>query len=134
MRKRNVKDQRIKCPECIYRAAKFSEYACDYAGITGHTRRAVPPERCKHFEPGKPLAGTRGEKPKGRPICINPVRRRTRYDWEKAKRLYDQKWSDPKIADAMGCRVQSVREWRKREKLPPWPRSEQIMTRKTAAT
>lgn len=124
---------KIRCPECIYRAAKFSEYACDYAGITGHTRRAVPPERCKHFEPGKPLAGARGEKPKGRPICINPVRRRTRYDWEKAKRLYDQKWSDPKIADAMGCRVQSVWEWRKREKLPPWPRSEQVMARKGAA-
>jgi len=35
---------KIRCPECRYRAAKFSDYTCDYAGITGHTRRAVPPE------------------------------------------------------------------------------------------
>ena len=55
-----------------------------------------------------------------------------RYDWEKAKRLYDQKWSDTKIAEAMGCRVQSVREWRKREKLPAWPCSVQVMARKAA--
>ena len=37
--------------------------------------------------------------------------------------LYDQKWSDSKIAAAMGCDVNSVFAWRKREKLPPWPRS-----------
>ena len=45
---------KIRCPECRYRAAKFSDYTCDYAGITGHTRRAVPPERCRHFEPEQP--------------------------------------------------------------------------------
>jgi len=44
--------------------------------------------------------------------------------------LYDQKWSDSKIAAAMGCDVNSVFAWRKREKLPPWPRSEQIVARK----
>lgn len=67
---------------------------------------------------------------KGPAIAINPSRRRTRYDWEKAKMLYDQKWSDSKIAAAMGCDVNSVFAWRKREKLPPWPRSEQIVARK----
>ena len=123
--------KRIKCPECIYRAAKFAEYACDYAGITGHTRRAVPPERCKHFEPGKIREEMRGERPKGPALSINPSRRRSRYDWEKAKKLYNQKWSDRKIADAMGCRVQSVREWRKREKLLPWPYSEQVKAGKS---
>ena len=40
--------------------------------------------------------------------------------------LYDQKWSDSKIAAAMGCDVNSVFAWRKREKLPPWPRSVKI--------
>lgn len=25
---------KIRCPECRYRAAKFSDYTCDYAGIT----------------------------------------------------------------------------------------------------
>ena len=73
---------------------------------------------------------SRRAKPKGPAIAINPSRRRTRYDWEKAKMLYDQKWSDSKIAAAMGCDVNSVFAWRKREKLPPWPRSEQIVARK----
>ena len=85
---------KIRCPECRYRAAKFSDYTCDYAGITGHTRRAVPPERCRHFEPEQPLEAAKRAKPKGPAIAINPSRRRTRYDWEKAKMLYDQKWSD----------------------------------------
>ena len=119
--------KRIRCPECIYRAAKFSEYACDFAGITGHTRRAVPPERCRHFETEQPPEAAKRAKPKGPAIAINPSRRRTRYDWEKAKTLYDQKWSDSKIATAMGCDVNSVLAWRKREKLPPWPRSVQVM-------
>ncbi|MFR4088489.1 MAG: terminase gpP N-terminus-related DNA-binding protein [Dysosmobacter sp.] len=48
----------------------------------------------------------------------------------KGKKLYDQKWSDRKIADAMGCRVQAVLMWRKREKLASWPQSEQIKARK----
>lgn len=121
---------KIRCPECRYRAAKFSNYTCDYAGITGHTRRAVPPERCRHFEPEQPPEAAKRAKPKGPAIAINPSRRRTRYDWEKAKMLYDQKWSDSKIAAAMGCGVNSVFAWRKREKLPPWPRSEQIAARK----
>lgn len=121
---------KIRCPECRYRAAKFSDYTCDYAGITGHTRRAVPPERCRHFEPEQPLEAAKRAKPKGPAIAINPSRRRTRYDWEKAKTLYDQKWSDSKIAAAMGCDVNSVLAWRKREKLPPWPRSVQIVARK----
>lgn len=88
---------KIRCPECRYRAAKFSDYTCDYAGITGHTRRAVPPERCRHFEPEQPPEAAKRAKPKGPAIAINPSRRRTRYDWEKAKMLYDQKWSDSKI-------------------------------------
>ena len=110
---------KIRCPECRYRAAKFSDYTCDYAGITGHTRRAVPPERCRHFEPEQPLEAAKRAKPKGPAIAINPSRRRTRYD--------------SKIATAMGCDVNSVLAWRKREKLPPWPRSVQIVARKTAA-
>ena len=92
---------KIRCPECRYRAAKFSDYTCDYAGITGHTRRAVPPERCRHFEPEQPPEAAKRVKPKGPAIAINPSRRRTRYDWEKAKMLYDQKWSDSKIAAAV---------------------------------
>lgn len=91
------------------------------------------PERCRHFEPEQPLEAAKRAKPKGPAIAINPSRRRTRYDWEKAKTLYDQKWSDSKIATAMGCDVNSVLAWRKREKLPPWPRSVQIVARKTAA-
>ena len=85
--------------------------------------------------PNEPLTleAAKRAKPKGPAIAINPSRRRTRYDWEKAKTLYDQKWSDSKIATAMGCDVNSVLAWRKREKLPPWPRSVQIVARKTAA-
>ena len=26
---------KIRCPECRYRAAKFSDYTCDYAGDHG---------------------------------------------------------------------------------------------------
>lgn len=121
---------RCKCASCIFRAAENMDYLCDFALLTGHTRQAVPPELCEHFEPGEPLESKRNARTKGPGIAINPSRRKTRYDWEKAKKLYDQKWSDPKIADAMGCRVQAVLMWRKREKLASWPQSEQIKVRK----
>lgn len=123
---------KVRCRECIYRAIGQRFYACDYAWITGRTRWAVPPEQCRHFQAGPPIQRDPNGRPRGAAIAINPSRRKTRYDWEKAKRLYNQKWSDPKIADAMGCRVQSVLEWRKRENLPPWPCSEQVKARKGA--
>ena len=47
---------KIRCPGCRYRAAPTAGYLCDYAGITGKTRRCVPPEKCRHFEPGESIA------------------------------------------------------------------------------
>ena len=42
-----------KCGECIYRAHKYAPYSCNYATITGKTRKAVPPEKCRKFKAGE---------------------------------------------------------------------------------
>ena len=119
---------KIRCPECRYRAAKFSDYTCDYAGITGHTR----PSR-------RSGAGILSRSSRRRPQSVRSRKGPPSLSTQavggpgttgRRLMLYDQKWSDSKIAAAMGCDVNSVLAWRKREKLPPWPRSVQIVARK----
>lgn len=121
---------KIRCPECRYRAAKFSDYTCDYAGITGHTRRPSRRSGAGILSRSSRRRPQSVRSRKGPPSPSTQAVGGPRYDWEKAKMLYDQKWSDSKIAAAMGCDVNSVLAWRKREKLPPWPRSVQIVARK----
>ena len=115
----------IRCPACRYRAAPTAGYLCEYAGITGHTRGAVPPEKCKHFEPGKAIApmnraGWNGE---AKPTVQDRTARKRghpRYDWEKGRELYDRGYNDDRIAEELGCSPRTVEEWRRRHHLPAW--------------
>lgn len=50
-----------------------------------------------------------------------------RYDWDKAKVLYKQGFTDPTIAEALGASPTAVFQWRKKEGLLPnrkWRRHE----------
>lgn len=48
-----------------------------------------------------------------------PKRKRTpRYDWTRARTLYDAGKSDREIAEVIGCTPPAVRDWRRREELP----------------
>ena len=40
------------------------------------------------------------------------------YDWDRALTLYDRGFTDAQIADAIGCKWQTVVKWRRREGLP----------------
>ena len=103
----------VRCAQCIYRAGPYAGYTCDYAAITGHTRKAVPASRCRHFQEGDAVKRPKVDPDGG----IKGQRRYTRYDWSKAKPLYDAGMTDKEISRAMGCSYQAVFDWRHREGL-----------------
>ena len=41
-----------------------------------------------------------------------------KYDWEKARQLYDQGWNDGQISREIGCTPHTVCGWRQKEGLP----------------
>ena len=50
-------EKKEKCDQCVFRS-RFPAYKCNFASLMGHTRKAVPPEKCAHF-----IAGERMETP-----------------------------------------------------------------------
>lgn len=42
-----------RCAQCVYRAAELAQNRCDYAVVTGRTRRAQPAASCTFFQAGK---------------------------------------------------------------------------------
>lgn len=132
---------RIKpdCDTCMYRAENRI-WKCNYETITGHTRLAVPANRCKHYKEGPVMRATTFElmekvrRAEGREdkmkhhkdLMPEPVVRQKkerkreqkpkepRYDWEKAQALYEAGKNDAEIARELGCTANSVRLWRKR--------------------
>lgn len=123
-----------KCDGCVFHAGAGAANRCDYAALTGWTRKAEPPERCTHRIEGKRLE-TREEanrlldsqaktpKKKEPAKATKEIRR---IDWELGRKLYDEKQSDAEIAEALGCTSSAVTGWRKRRGLPPnhtkgWP-------------
>lgn len=109
----------VRCAQCIYRAGPYAGYTCDYAAITGHTRKAVPASRCRHFQEGDPVRRPPAETDGGIRRPEAPQKRRKRYDWSQAKPLYDAGKTDKEIARDMGCSYQAVFDWRHREGLLP---------------
>lgn len=125
-----------RCERCIYRSAPGMPYRCNYAAITGHTRKAVPPGRCRKFREGERIDPDKREPrstpDKKREACApeqkarNGMPRRQqrtpgpkpKYDWEEARRLYGQGANDGQIGRALGCRPQLVCAWRRRWGLP----------------
>lgn len=108
------------CKTCVYRAVNRM-WLCNYETVTGHTRKAVPAKRCKHFKAGPPIQNSsfdlmeklrraeNAEKPK------KPGQ--GKYDWALAKQLYDAGKNDAEISRELGCTANTVRLWRGRNKL-----------------
>ena len=107
-----------KCRKCIYGSGR-TDYLCNYAGVTGQTRKAQPPEVCKYFRPKKkgepPMLAVAARRETGYKIKERPKK----YDWDRAKDLYDAGLKDGQIARELGCRIQAVYLWRKRVNRPP---------------
>lgn len=111
------------CSTCIYRAVNRA-WKCNYETVTGHTRKAVPASRCADYREGNPeknsplellekLRRAEKEEKKRKPRGV-----KEKYDWDIAKRLYDEGKNDGEIARVMGCTPGVVRQWRNRNKLP----------------
>lgn len=113
-----------RCGKCVFRAKPLAQNTCDYFAITGHTRKAVPPEKCRNFREGERIDPER----KGIVIDQSPLlnsRKRApgggakpKYDWAKARKLYEQGLNDGEIGRAIGCRCHAVFSWRKKNHLP----------------
>lgn len=97
-----MQSKKDKCRSCCYRTRPGLMYKCDYASMTGHTRLAVPPNKCKHYKPEGDV----------------PVRKtRARPDWKAAMVFYEQGMNDAEIAGRLGCSHFTVQSWRHRNKL-----------------
>ena len=113
-----------RCGKCVFRAKPLAQHTCDYFAITGHTRKAVPPEKCRNFREGERID------PERKGIVIDqspPLESRKRapgggakpkYDWAKARKLYEQGLNDGEIGRAIGCGCHAVFSWRKKNNLP----------------
>lgn len=130
-----------RCKTCIYRAAEWAAYGCDYVYLTGKTRHAVPVEECKSYQKGKRLkiprnalgakkeGGGEGELTKPRKEQTPKERTETKprkkpgpkwkYDWERAWSCYEAGYSDRQIGEKIGTRKETVAAWRRRNNLPP---------------
>ena len=112
---------KAKCDRCVYQAQPGADYLCNYFGITGHTRLAVPPEKCRHFREGERIERPRRrtELPE-RPAVKqrNAGRSHPRYDWERGKDLYERGLTDGEIAKELGCDTNTVHRWRRKLGLP----------------
>lgn len=118
--------KKVKCERCVFRAQASAGYRCDYCAITGHTRLAVPPEKCLHFQKGERI--DRSEE-KAAPLGVEALRtmgrqsRKSRggskpkYDWERGRQLYAQGKNDREIGKELGCDPHTVYLWRKKSGL-----------------
>lgn len=115
-----------RCGKCRYRAKRTDGYRCNYCLITGHTRRAAPPERCRYFRAGNRIEPKSAEADRLRAVIREKEKRprapgagaKPRFDWDEARRLYDRGANDGEIGRVLGCRPQTVKSWRKRRGLP----------------
>ena len=111
------------CKTCIFRAKENSLHRCDYASVTGHTRKAQDPEKCTYYRKGKRIE--QGEYRLLEEVLNAPKQKRAKgagkkpvYDWEKAMKLYRQGKNDGQISRVLGCGPSAVYGWRKQRKLP----------------
>lgn len=112
-----------KCRRCVYRARPGAGYQCDYATVTGHTRRAVPPAKCRKFREGKRIAIPKEEMTEIKEPQKKEKRRgggsAPRIDWDRGRELYGQGKSDVQIGEALKCDRHTVYLWRKTQGMPP---------------
>ncbi|WP_298032164.1 helix-turn-helix domain-containing protein [uncultured Dysosmobacter sp.] len=109
--------EKVRCGSCIYGAGPLNIFRCNYAGLTGRTRKGQPPENCTYFRPGRrletPEEAARWQKARQK----EAKRRRNSPDWEKGGDLYRQGQNDGEIARALGCSRGAVLQWRRRNGL-----------------
>ena len=109
-----------RCDKCVFRMEPGKLWKCNYEGVTGHTRKAQPADKCTFFIEGPRIEDrhkltdrlrTMDEKrPKGGA--------KQKYDWTIAEKLYAKRANDGEISRAVGCPVHTVLSWRKRNNLP----------------
>ena len=106
--------RRARCERCAFQAPEGADYRCDYCAITGRTRLAVPPEKCRHFQAGKRIGRCR-EKPE--PSSADRAKAggpKPKYDWGRGRALYDQGKNDREISRVLGCDPHTVYQWRRK--------------------
>lgn len=111
-------EKKEKCDQCVFRSRVFA-YRCNFAYLTGHTRKAVPPEACKDF-----IAGGRLETPEEAKALWETMEKkaarkeRKKPDWDRGLELYRLGKNDGEIAVELGVSVGAVCGWRRRNGLP----------------
>ena len=112
------------CKKCIFRAKSYDPHRCNFLFVTGHTRKAEPPETCKDFREGarmeqrEYLLLQEGLQEKAKRQRAPGAGKKEKFDWSIARRLYDEGKNDGEIGKAMGINPRSVKSWRNRNDLP----------------
>ena len=112
-----------KCKRCVHRSAEGHIDRCDYQQNTGHCKIVTavradgteyktvsPVENCAFFEPG------RRQKPAVETWRLAPAV--AKIDYRLIYKLYLQGLTDRAVAEKVGCNVNTVWAWRKRNNLP----------------
>lgn len=113
----------IKCKKCVHRSDRGSAGTCDYQQNTGHCKIVTvvrddgteyktvsPVEDCAFFEPG------RRQKPAVETWRLAPAV--AKIDYRLIYKLYLQGLTDRVVAEKVGCNVNTVWAWRKKNNLP----------------
>ena len=114
---------KVRCGTCIYRAK--DNISCDFYFITGHTRKAQPPEKCTFYK-----RGDRCETPKEPQVPASTRKtlcgQRT-YDLDLAMQMWTAGATDREIALAIGSSLKHVAGWRHNNRLRvnPEPKANQ---------
>lgn len=115
--------KQVRCSKCVFRAESTKPWKCNYEGVTRHTRKGQPPEKCTYFKEGGRLPDKHSGTETLRLDRIvregNEVQKKgsARHDWVKGRLLYDQGKTDREIGEAIGCGKNTVTTWRRRNKL-----------------
>ena len=113
--------KRPRCKECRFRTCMNSFYGCDYAAITGHTRKGQPAEECTYFQEGPRY---RSEAEYLREEREKETKRwerkpaQQKYDWGAVRKLYDAGLNDGQIHRVTDIPMATISSWRYREGLP----------------
>lgn len=114
----------IKCKRCVHRSDRGSVSTCNYQQNTGQHCKIVtvvradgteyktvsPVENCAFFEPG------RRQKPAVETWRLAPAV--AKIDYRLIYKLYLQGITDRAVAEKVGCNVNTVWAWRKKNNLP----------------
>ena len=111
-------EKKEKCRQCVFRS-RFPAYKCNFASLMGHTRKAVPPEKCAHFIAGKRLETPEEAKALLEKLAKKAARKeRKKPDWSRGLELYRLGKNDGEIAVELSVSIGAVCGWRRRNGLP----------------